>query len=121
MLVHSAQALVDPRTEGFEVPLPDGGYRPAHDPETALGRAERALRESPDDPDLLEPIARVFYARGVLAGRVELIDRAIDLLERLYRDARCGGLMPAKSDDCLSYAGKMALGIDASKADQTYW
>ncbi len=42
-------------------------------------------------------------------------------LERLYRDARCGGLMPAKSDDCLSYLGKMALGIDASKADQTYW
>ena len=42
-------------------------------------------------------------------------------LERLYRDARCGGLMPAKSDDCLSYTGKMALGIDATKADQTYW
>jgi alkylation response protein AidB-like acyl-CoA dehydrogenase len=42
-------------------------------------------------------------------------------LERLYRDARCGGLMPAKSDDCLSYVGKMALGIDATKADQTYW
>lgn len=42
-------------------------------------------------------------------------------LERLYRDARCGGLMPAKSDDCLRYAGKAALGIDVSKASESYW
>lgn len=42
-------------------------------------------------------------------------------LERLYRDARCGGLMPAKSDDCLRYTGKAALGIDVTKPSESYW
>jgi alkylation response protein AidB-like acyl-CoA dehydrogenase len=42
-------------------------------------------------------------------------------LERYYRDARCGGLMPATSDECLMYTGKAALGIDMSKTSETYW
>jgi len=42
-------------------------------------------------------------------------------LERYYRDARCGGLMPATSDECLMYVGKAALGIDMSKTSETYW
>jgi alkylation response protein AidB-like acyl-CoA dehydrogenase len=42
-------------------------------------------------------------------------------LERLYRDARCGGLMPARSDDCLSYVGKQALGIDTTDPADSYW
>ena len=29
--------------------------------------------------------------------------------------------MPAKSDDCLTYVGKDALGIDVTKADESYW
>ena len=42
-------------------------------------------------------------------------------LERFYRDARCGGLMPATSDECLLYLGKAAFGNDLTKPDQTYW
>lgn len=42
-------------------------------------------------------------------------------LEKLYRDSRCGGLMPATSDECLMYVGKAALGIDMTKTSETYW
>ena len=42
-------------------------------------------------------------------------------LERLYRESRCGGLMPASSDDCLTYMGKAAFGADLSKPAETYW
>ncbi len=42
-------------------------------------------------------------------------------LERWYRDSRCGGLMPATSDACLSYLGKMAFGADLTKPGKTYW
>lgn len=42
-------------------------------------------------------------------------------LERYYRDIRCCGLMPAKSDECLWYVGKEALGYDVNKASETYW
>ena len=42
-------------------------------------------------------------------------------LERLYRDARCGGLMPATTDECLLYVGKAALGTDMTKLSETYW
>jgi alkylation response protein AidB-like acyl-CoA dehydrogenase len=42
-------------------------------------------------------------------------------LERYYRDARCGGLMPAKSDDCLSYVGKAMLGLDVRSPLSSYW
>ncbi len=42
-------------------------------------------------------------------------------MERYYRDIRCCGLMPAKSDECLWYVGKEALGFDINKASETYW
>ncbi|MDD9933125.1 MAG: acyl-CoA/acyl-ACP dehydrogenase [Myxococcales bacterium] len=42
-------------------------------------------------------------------------------LERAYRDARCGGLMPATSDDCLMYLGKSALGADMSDPTENLW
>lgn len=42
-------------------------------------------------------------------------------LERYYRDSRCGGLMPATSDECLMYVGKAALGFDVTKTSETYW
>lgn len=42
-------------------------------------------------------------------------------LERYYRDARCGGLMPATSDDCLVYVGKLNLGFDPRSTDVSYW
>lgn len=42
-------------------------------------------------------------------------------LERYYRDSRCGGLMPATSDACLSYLGKAAFGVDLTIPGKTYW
>lgn len=42
-------------------------------------------------------------------------------MERFYRDIRCCGLMPAKSDECLWYVGKHAFGIDINKPAETYW
>jgi alkylation response protein AidB-like acyl-CoA dehydrogenase len=42
-------------------------------------------------------------------------------LERYYRDARCGGLMGAPSDVCLSYVGKAVLGIDVAALSETHW
>ena len=42
-------------------------------------------------------------------------------MERFYRDIRCCGLMPAKSDECLWYVGKEAFGIDINKISETYW
>ncbi len=42
-------------------------------------------------------------------------------LERYFRDSRCGGLMPATSDECLFYLGKAAFGTDLSKPSETYW
>jgi alkylation response protein AidB-like acyl-CoA dehydrogenase len=48
------------------------------------------------------------------------ITRALPL-ERHYRDSRCGGLMPATSDECLTYLGKAAFGTDLSKPRETYW
>jgi alkylation response protein AidB-like acyl-CoA dehydrogenase len=42
-------------------------------------------------------------------------------LERYYRESRCGGLMPATSDECLLYLGKASFGTDLTKPDETYW
>jgi alkylation response protein AidB-like acyl-CoA dehydrogenase len=42
-------------------------------------------------------------------------------LERYYRDACCAGLMPAKTDQCLTYVGKAALGFDVLSAKDSYW
>ncbi len=42
-------------------------------------------------------------------------------LERYYRDIRCCGLMPAKSDECLWYIGKEAFGYDVNDVRETYW
>ncbi|MFG0318603.1 MAG: glycosyltransferase family 39 protein [Planctomycetota bacterium JB042] len=87
-VVRSAQALIDPGHRGVRVPLPGGRTRGAYDLRTALARVRFAEREAPDDPDLLEPIARVLYACGVLTNDRALVDEAIETLERLYRDFR---------------------------------
>lgn len=42
-------------------------------------------------------------------------------MERYYRDIRCCGLMPAKSDECLWYVGKHAFEIDINQPSETYW
>ena len=42
-------------------------------------------------------------------------------LERYYRESRCGALMPAQSDDCLTYMGKAAFGANLKNPIETYW
>ncbi len=42
-------------------------------------------------------------------------------LERYYRESRCGALMPAQSDDCLTYLGKAAFGANLKNPIETYW
>ncbi len=92
--------------------------------------AARLVTERPGSPEANVAIHRAKYMVGEVAP--ELASMAIRIcggstiskrmpLERLYRDARCGGLMPAKSDDCLRYVGKAALGTDVTKAEESYW
>lgn len=42
-------------------------------------------------------------------------------LERYYRESRCGALMPAQSDACLTYMGKAAFGANLRNPIETYW
>lgn len=92
--------------------------------------AARLVTERPGSHDANVAIHRAKYMVGEIAP--ELASMAIRIcggstiskrmpLERLYRDARCGGLMPAKSDDCLRYVGKAALGTDVTKVEESYW
>jgi alkylation response protein AidB-like acyl-CoA dehydrogenase len=92
--------------------------------------AARLVTEQPGTPEANAAIHRAKYIVGELGPRLgsmairicggSTIARRMPL-ERLYRDARCGGLMPAKSDDCLTYVGKAALGVDVTKAEESYW
>jgi alkylation response protein AidB-like acyl-CoA dehydrogenase len=92
--------------------------------------AARLVTENAGSAEANVAIHRAKYLVGEVAP--ELASMAIRMcggstiskrmpLERLYRDARCGGLMPAKSDDCLRYVGKAALGTDVTKAEESYW
>ena len=92
--------------------------------------AARLVAEQPGSPEANVAIHRAKYMVGELGPW--LASQAIRLcggssiarrlpLERYYRDARCGGLMPARSDDCLSYVGKASLGIDVSSPTESYW
>ena len=92
--------------------------------------AARLVTERPGSSEANVAIHRAKFIVGEVAP--ELASMAIRIcggstiskrmpLERLYRDARCGGLMPAKSDDCLRYVGKASVGIDVTKAEESYW
>lgn len=93
-------------------------------------RAARLVDQQRGSPEANEAIHNAKYLVGELGP--SLASHAIRLcgassiakrlpLERYYRDARCGGLMPASSDDCLSYLGKAAFGADLTKISETYW
>jgi alkylation response protein AidB-like acyl-CoA dehydrogenase len=87
----------------------------------ALEEAGRMVDSRPGEPDT----NRAIYRAKLLAG-----DAAMDVaasmteacglgalrrgtaLERLFRDARCGAIMPASSDVCADYLGTAALGLD---------
>jgi alkylation response protein AidB-like acyl-CoA dehydrogenase len=92
--------------------------------------AARLVPERPGSHEANVAIHRAKYMVGEVAP--ELASMAIRIcggssisrrmpLERLYRDARCGGLMPAKSDDCLTYVGKAAMGTDVTRVEESYW
>ncbi len=93
-------------------------------------RAARLVTERPGTPEANVAIHHAKYMVSELGPR--LTSEAIRIcggstiskrmpLERYFREARCGGLMPATSDECLFYLGKAAFGTDLSKPSETYW
>lgn len=97
---------------------------------TIAYNAARLVAEQPGSPEANTAIHHAKYLVSELGPT--LTSEAIRLcggstihkqfpLERYYRDARCGGLMPATSDQCLLYMGKAAFGADLSKPSETYW
>jgi alkylation response protein AidB-like acyl-CoA dehydrogenase len=92
--------------------------------------AARLVVEAPGSDEANVAIHRAKYMVGELGPW--LTSQAIRLcggstiskrmpLERFYRDSRCGGLMAARSDDCLTYVGKAMLGIDVKSPLSSYW
>lgn len=92
--------------------------------------AARLVVEAPGSTETNVAIHRAKYMVGELGPW--LTSQAIRLcggstiskrmpLERFYRDSRCGGLMAARSDDCLSYVGKAMLGLDVNSPLSSYW
>jgi alkylation response protein AidB-like acyl-CoA dehydrogenase len=93
-------------------------------------RAARMVSERPGEQETNNAIHHAKYLVSELgpwltAAAIRLcggstISRKMPL-ERFYRDSRCGGLMPASSDDCLLYLGKAAFGSDLTNPSETYW
>ncbi len=92
--------------------------------------AARLVVEAPGSDEANLAIHRAKYMVGELGPW--LTSHAIRLcggstiskrmpLERFYRDSRCGGLMAARSDDCLTYVGKAMLGLDVKSPLSSYW
>ena len=97
---------------------------------TVTYSAARLVAERPGTPEANTAIHHAKYMVSELGPR--LTSEAIRTcggstiskrmpLERYFREARCGGLMPATSDECLFYLGKAAFGSDLSKPSETYW
>ena len=87
----------------------------------ALREAGRLVDVGPGDPDT----NRAIYRAKVLAGDAAMAAAAScteacglgalskgSVLERLYRDARSGAIMPPSSDVCADVLGTAALGLD---------
>ena len=97
---------------------------------TVVYDAARQVDENPGAPETNVAVHRSKYMAGEFGP--QLASQAMRLcgggtiakrlpLERYYRDIRCGGLMPATSDECLLYVGKSALGFDMTKVSESYW
>ncbi len=97
---------------------------------TVVYDAARQVDENPGAPETNEAVHRSKYMAGELGPH--MASQAMRLcggstiakrlpLERFYRDSRCGGLMPATSDECLLFLGKSALGFDMTRVDESYW
>lgn len=101
--------------------------------EAARNTVHKAAKLVTDQPGTVEANTAIHQAKFLVSELgPELTSDAIRLcggstiakfmpLERYYREARCGGLMPATSDECLLYLGKAAFGTDLSKPAETYW
>ena len=87
----------------------------------ALREAGRLVDAAPGDPDT----NRAIYRAKVLAGDAAMAAAAScteacglgalargSVLERLFRDARSGAIMPPSSDVCADVLGTAALGLD---------
>ncbi|HEY8338809.1 MAG TPA: acyl-CoA dehydrogenase family protein, partial [Egibacteraceae bacterium] len=86
-----------------------------------LDEAARRVDAAPGDPDTNRWIYRAKLLAGDAAMEVAAsLSEACGLgalrrggeLERLFRDARSGAVMPASSDVCADYLGTAALGLD---------
>jgi len=97
---------------------------------TVVYDAARRVDEEPGAVETNEAVHRAKYMAGEFGPH--LASQAIRVcggatiakrlpLERYYRDIRCGGLMPATSDECLLYLGKSALGFDMTRLSESYW
>ena len=97
---------------------------------TVVYDAARRVDEDPGSPETNDAVHRSKYMVGEFGP--QLASQAMRMcggstiakrmpLERFYRDSRCGGLMPATSDECLLYVGKSALGFDMTRVSETYW
>ncbi|MDQ1680267.1 MAG: hypothetical protein QOI42_1126 [Frankiaceae bacterium] len=64
---------------------------------------------------LLAGDTAVAVASSVLEACGTAATRRGSVLERLYRDARCGALQPATSDVCADWLGYSALGLDPDR------
>jgi alkylation response protein AidB-like acyl-CoA dehydrogenase len=92
--------------------------------------AAELVSKKPGSPEANAAIYRAKYLVGETAPQMasdamricggNTIRREFPL-ERYYRDSRCGGLMGAPSDVCLSYIGKAVLGIGVNSLAETHW
>jgi alkylation response protein AidB-like acyl-CoA dehydrogenase len=87
----------------------------------AVEEAARLVDERPGEPDTNQAIFRAKLLAGDAAMNVAAsLTEACGLgalqrgqaLERIFRDARMGALMPPSSDVCATYLGVTALGLD---------
>jgi alkylation response protein AidB-like acyl-CoA dehydrogenase len=87
----------------------------------AVEEAARLVDQHPGEPETNRAIFRAKLLAGDAAMRVTAsLTEACGLgalqrgeaLERIFRDARMGALMPPSSDVCASYLGVTALGLD---------
>jgi alkylation response protein AidB-like acyl-CoA dehydrogenase len=90
-------------------------------------RAAQLVDTAPGEPETNRWVWRAKLLAGQTAMEVAAsvleacgtgATRRGSVLERLYRDSRCGSLQPATSDVCADWLGASALGLDADNPTQ---
>ncbi|HWD24233.1 MAG TPA: acyl-CoA dehydrogenase family protein, partial [Acidimicrobiales bacterium] len=94
--------------------------------ELAVADAASRIDRAPGAPETNRAVYRAKLLAGETATEVagSMLEaagasatRRGNLLERLYRDARCGSLQPATSDVCADWLGLAALGRDPNSSE----